>query len=286
MSERIDIAPDLLRAFVAVVDTGGFTRAASSLNRTQSAVSMQIKRLQTAIGRPLFDRRGRAVTLTRDGEALIGYARRILRLNDEALDAMVEQDVAGRVRLGAIDDYATVVLPPILARFAADHAKVDVELQTGLTAHLLERLGSRFDLVLGMQAAGQGAPGERIRRDTPVWAGSRSHAVHKRAPLPLALYPRGCLFRDWALAALDRVGRTWRIAYMSPSLGAVEAAAAAGLAVTVVKSRTMPKTLRQLGPKDGLPKLPGVDIVLYRASGKLPKAATLLADYVRNVLRE
>jgi DNA-binding transcriptional LysR family regulator len=284
-SRRVNIETELLRVFVTVVETRGFTRAARALNRTQSAVSMQIKRLEERIGRRLFERNGRAVSLSRDGEALVSYARRILRINDEVLEAISRPEVEGVVRLGVIEDYATVVLPQILAHFAAEHARVYVELQTGLTVHLLERLGAPFDLVLGMQPAGRSGDGEAIRREAAMWVGSRVHAAHERSPLPLALYPNGCLFREWALSALDRAGRQWRITYMSPSLAAVEAAVAAGLAVTVVKAGTMPKNLRSLGPKDGLPRLPVAEIVLYRAPRRLSKAATLLGDYIRETLR-
>lgn len=187
-SSPVDIETELLRAFVTVVDTGGFTRAARALNRTQSAVSMQIRRLEERTGRRrLFERNGRSVSLTREGEALVGYARRILLLNDEALQAVSRHAVEGTVRLGVIDDYATVVLPPILVSFAAKHPGVYVELQTGLTVHLLERLGARFDVVLGRQPKGQSGGGEPLRREPAVWAGTRPHAAHERNPLPLAL---------------------------------------------------------------------------------------------------
>ncbi|MBV8652237.1 MAG: LysR family transcriptional regulator [Alphaproteobacteria bacterium] len=280
----IALDAELLRAFVAVVDHRGFTSAARSLNRTQSAVSMQIKRLEAATAAPLFERAGRAVRLTRSGEALLGYARRILDLNDEALRRIDGARLAGTVRLGVIDDYACFVLPAVLARFAEQHPDVYVEVHTGLTDHLLAQLGDRLDLVLGMQPAGLGR-GEVLRRDPPVWAGPKGQATHRRDPLPLALYPQGCLFRDWALRALDAAGRRWRLAYMSPSRAAVEAAAAAGLAVTVVKASLLPAGLRRLGAADGFPPLPEAEITLHRAPGHPLRAATALGDFVRAELR-
>lgn len=282
---RVDIDTELLRAFVAVVEHGGFTRAARRLDRTQSAVSAQIRRLEDAAGSRLFDRGVRGVRLTREGEALLGYARRILDLNDEAMETLARRDVEGTVRLGAMDDYATAVLAPLLGGFALGRPGVDVEVHTGLTVHLLERLGRDLDLVLGMQPAGQGG-GEALRRDRAVWAGSPRHDAHARDPIPLALYPPGCLFRRWAMDALDRAGRRWRLAYMSPSLAAVAAAAAAGLAVTVIKAGTCPATLRVLEPADGLPPLPDVDIVLYRAPGRPPRAVARLADHLAAALRQ
>ncbi len=280
-----DIDTELLRAFVAVTDRGGFTRAAESLNRTQSAVSMQIKRLEETARARLFERRGRGVRLTREGESLLGYARRILELNDEALGALARERLEGPVRIGAMDDYGTRYLPGLIARFCADHPNVSVELQTGLTRVLLEQLGRRFDLVLAMHPAGT-RRGEVVRREAAVWAGSRTHAAHERDPLPLALYPQGCLFREWAMAALDRDGRRWRLAYMSPSLGAVEAATAAGLAVTVVKESMLPQGLRALWPKDGLPRLPVAEIALHRSPRRLPPAAARLADFMVEELRD
>jgi DNA-binding transcriptional LysR family regulator len=284
--ERMPIALDseLLRAFVAVVDHRGFTRAARSLNRTQSAVSMQIKRLEAATAAPLFERGGRAVRLTRAGEALLGYARRILDLNDEALRLLDGARLAGTVRLGVIDDYASFVLPAILARFVERYPDVYVEVHTGLTDHLLEQLGDRLDLVLGMQPAGMGR-GEVLRSDPPIWAAPKAHLVHERDPLPLALYPHGCLFRDWALAALDGIGRRWRLAYMSPSRAAVEAACVAGLAVTVVKASTLPDGLRRLDAEDGFPPLPAAEITLHRAPGNPIRATEVLGDFVRAELR-
>lgn len=278
------IETDLLRAFVAVADSGGFTRAAAALHRTQSAVSMQIKRLEETVSTALFQRNGRSVQLTRDGEGLLGYARRILSLNDEALASISQARVEGAVRLGCMDDYATSVLPEILARFAAEQPNVYVEVHTGLTAHMMKHVGERYDLLLAMHKRGTGS-GEVLREEPAVWGGSPTHDVGALDPLPLALAPQGCLFRDWALAALDRKGRRWRMAYMSPSMGAVDSAVASGLAVSVFKASTLPRRLRALGPKDGLPALPVAEISLHRAARQSSRAATKLGDFIVESLR-
>lgn len=280
-----DIDADLLRAFVAVADRGGFTPAARALNRTQSAVSMQIKRLETTARAELFERTGRSVRLTHHGEAFLGYARRLLALQDEALQALAAERVEGPVRIGAMDDYGTRLLPPLIARFCADHPRVAVELHTGLTSLFVEQLGRRFDLVLAMHPAGT-RRGEVVRRETTIWAGSRTHAVEERDPLPLALAPQPCLFRDWALAALDKAGRSWRLAYMSPSLGAVESAAACGLAVTPLKGSMLPPTLRALTTRNGMPNLPGSEIALHRAPKGTNRAVSRLGDFLVETLRD
>jgi DNA-binding transcriptional LysR family regulator len=226
------------------------------------------------------------VRLTQAGESLLGYARRILDLNDQALATLGAAHLEGPVRIGAMDDYGTRFLPQIIARFCADHPRVAVELHTGLTSLLVDQLGKRFDLVLAMHPAGS-RRGELVRREVTIWAGSRVHPTYERDPLPLALAPQGCLFREWAMAALDKAGRRWQLAYMSPSLGACEAAAAAGLAITVVKASMMPPTLRPLGADERLPKLPASDIALHRAPRpRAAQAAARLGDFIVEQLRD
>lgn len=270
--------PDLLKAFVAVADCGSFTRAAASLNRTQSAVSMQIKRLEERVGAELFHRTKVTVDLSPAGESLLGYARRILSLNDEAVGRLREHKTAGVVRLGVMDDYGTVIVPPLLSDFVAGYPRIQIEMETGLTAAMPGRLGEAFDLVIAMHPEGRGR-GTLLRREQAVWAAGAAHAVEELDPLPVALYPQGCLFRKWAMAALDKARRPWRLAFVSHSLAAVEAIAAQGLAVTVVKAGTFPARLRRLSERDGLPPLPAADIRLHRASNLSP-AAILLADHL------
>jgi len=270
--------PELLKAFVAVADHRSFTRAATALNRTQSAVSMQIKRLEERLGTALFHRTKVNVDLSLAGEGLLGYARRILLLNDEAVGHLQQHKVEGRVRLGVMDDYGSFVVPPVLASFVAAYPRIHIEMETGLTARMPERLGEDFDLVIAMHPEGQGG-GELLRREQAVWATAVSQSVESQDPLPVALYPQGCLFRQWATEALDASGRAWRLAFVSHSLAAVESIAAQGLAVTVVKSGTFPPRLRALSERDGMPRLPGADIRLHRAAG-LSRAAGLLGDHI------
>ncbi len=270
--------PELLKAFVAVADHRSFTRAATALNRTQSAVSMQIKRLEERLGTELFHRTKVNVDLSLAGEGLLGYARRILLLNDEAVGHLQQHKVEGRVRLGVMDDYGSFVVPPVLASFVAAYPRIHIEMETGLTARMPERLGEDFDLVIAMHPEGQGG-GELLRREQAVWATAVSHSVESQDPLPVALYPQGCLFRQWATEALDASGRAWRLAFVSHSLAAVESIAAQGLAVTVVKSGTFPPRLRALSERDGMPRLPGADIRMHRAAG-LSRAAGLLGDHI------
>lgn len=274
--------PDLLKAFVAVADQRSFTRAATMLNRTQSAVSMQIKRLEDRLGVALFERTKASVDLTSAGEGLLGYARRILILNEEAVGRLAERKIEGVVRLGVMDDYGTFIVPPLLASFLAAHPLIHVEMETGLTSFMPARLGKAFDLVIAMHPKGEG-DGEFLRREQAVWATSPSRPVQQLEPLPVALYPHGCLFRKWAIEALDAAKRRWRLAFVSHSLAAVASIAAQGLAVTVVKAGTFPPTLRPLSARDGMPRLPAADIRLHRATN-LSRAGNLLADHLRSAI--
>ena len=276
--------PDLLMAFVAVADQRSFTRAAVLLNRTQSAVSMQIKRLEDRLGVELFNRTKANVDLSAAGEGLLGYARRILTLNEEAVGRLAERKVEGVVRLGVMDDYGTCIVPPLLASFLAGYPRIHVEMETGLTSSMPARLGEAYDLVIAMHPEGRGE-GEFLRREQAVWATSASHAVEQQEPLPVALYPQGCLFRKWAIEALDAAKRPWRLAFVSHSLAAVESVAAQGLAVTVVKTGTFPPRLRPLSEHDGMPRLPAADICLHRAANLSP-AGALLADHLRTNISE
>jgi DNA-binding transcriptional LysR family regulator len=269
-----------LRAFVAVADHRSFTRAAVTLNRTQSAVSMQIKRLEDRIGVELFARTKANVDLSAAGEGLLGYARRILALNEEAVGRLAERKVEGVVRLGVMDDYGVHVVPPLLASFLAGYPRIHVEMETGLTSFMPAKLGKTYDLVIAMHPEGS-REGEFLRREQAVWATSTSVAVEHQEPLPVALYPQGCLFRKWAIEALDAARRPWRLAFVSHSLAAVEAIAAQGLAVTVVKTGTFPPRLRPLSDRNGMPRLPAADICLHRAAN-LSTAGALLADHLRS----
>jgi DNA-binding transcriptional LysR family regulator len=218
------------------------------------------------------------VGLSSAGEELLGYARRILSLNDEAVGRLLEHSVEGTVRLGVMDDYGSFFIPPLLASFAAGYSRVRVEMETGLTATMPERLEDAFDLVVAMHPEGHGE-GEFLRRERAVWAAAPEQSIGDLGVLPVALYPQGCLFRKWAIEALDGAGKPWRLAFVSHSLAVVEAIVAQGLAITVVKASTFPSKLRPLSERDGMPRLPAADICLHRAA-RLSPAGILLADHL------
>ncbi|PIT05428.1 LysR family transcriptional regulator [Bradyrhizobium nitroreducens] len=271
--------PDLLKAFAAVAEHRSFTRAAATLNRTQSAVSVQIRRLEERLGAKLFQRTRAGVALTAAGDELLVYARRLLDLNAEAVDALRARRHDTVVRLGVMEDYGTIVIPPLLASFTQRHPEIRVEIETGLTATMPARLGEAYDLVIAMHPEGRG-DGELLRREQAVWAAAASYPVEAQDTLPVALYPPGCLFRQWAADALDATGRPWRLAFVSRTLAAVEAVASLGLAITVVKAGTLPASLHILPERVGLPPLPAADIRLHRARNLSPVGG-LLADHLQ-----
>jgi DNA-binding transcriptional LysR family regulator len=273
---------DLLRTFVAISDNGGFTRAAERVGRTQSTVSLQVKRLEDGLGRRLFEREpGRDLLLTPDGEILLTYARKILRLGDEARSRLMEPDLDGRVRFGTPEDFATVHLPDVLARFARAHPRVALEVNCDFTANLLDGFWKgQYDLVLFKREPQGPGGGVGVWREVLVWAASPRLVLDREEPLPLVLAPVPDVYRKRALAGLDAVGRAWRIVYTSPSLNGLQAAVKAGLGATVLPSEMVPPGLALLGPEHGLPPVPDAEIVLYRAPGTLSRAAELLAEHI------
>jgi len=279
-----DIDTTLLRAFVGVVDSGTFSRAARRLNRTQSALSMQIRRLEEIVEAPLFERTVRPPLITPAGEALLSHARQILAINDAALSTVRATEAAGQVRLGIMEDVAATHLAPILGAFLTRHPAVRVEVHTGLTNGFVAQLGTQFDIVVAMLRAGQ-AEGEPLRRGASVWAAAPGFAPDRHEALPLALFPHGCLFRKWATDALDAAGRPWRLGLVCSSLGGVTAAVREGWALSVFKDTTLPPDLRTLGPEDGLPVLPDHEIRLFRAPSARAGAAGALADHLAASLR-
>ena len=271
---------DHLRTFVAIADSGSFTRAAKAVHRTQSAVSMQIKRLEEMIGSALFVRAGRSISLTADGESLLGYARRILRLQDQALARLAEPSMAGRVRIGAPDDYVTQFMPGILARFAGSHPNVQVGLHCEPSSVLNDQLDrGELDLAI-VTTSPRYADSVSLRNEPIVWATSATHEVHHESPLRLALFQPPCILREWAVSALDDLRRPYRVAYVSPSQAGLFAAVQAGLAVTVLGRSWLPPGLRELGAADKFPQLPRLGMTLERIQHQRPPAVDALADHI------
>jgi DNA-binding transcriptional LysR family regulator len=272
---------DLVRSFVAIAEVKSFTRAGERLGRSQSAVSLQMRRLEDLIGRRLFSRDPRHVVLTSDGEAFLPQARRLLRLNDEILSELTGGDVAGEIRLGAPEDFATVHLPDILGEFTRANPKATLAVTCDLTLNLLEQLrDGSLDLALVKREPLGPDMGVRVWREPLVWVGADASVAEADGPIPLVVAPSPCVYRKRAIGALERVGRPWRCAYTSPSLAGQQAALRAGLGVTVLPLEMAPSDLARLGPAQGLPDLPDTEIALMRAPTAVPPAAERLAAFI------
>ena len=281
MYRDFDIA--LLRTFVVMVDTGSLTSAGRIVGRTQPAITHQIRRLEESIGRRLFHDNRRKLSLTRDGEVLLEFARAILRLNDEARDRFQAADIAGHVTLGTPDLYASYVLPAVLENFSRAYPNVEIELRCTRSVHLhaaLER--GELDIALMTDQPGF-RKGELVRREPLVWVAATESRPELRKPLPLAVLPQGSVYRQIALEALGAAGMQWSIRSICDSIAGLQAAVFAGLAVSVFPGCAVVDSLRCLDKADGMPELPPIALVMHRRH-VISEAAEQLAQYITRAL--
>ncbi|WP_415868281.1 LysR substrate-binding domain-containing protein [Burkholderia ubonensis] len=303
---NFDIAA--LRSLVAGMDLGSFAKAADRVARSSSAVSAQIRKLEEQAGTPLFVKSGRGLALTDAGDAMLRYARRMIELNDEAAAAVRGVSLDGWVRIGLQEDFGEAILPGVLGRFARAHPKVRIEARVAHNAELLERLdANQLDLALvwgdpasaafvartgidseeiarvpmrwigaaGVGAAGSGAAGSATAGDGD--AGEPSVRMRDE-PLPLVVFDRPCRFFGAATDALDRAGVPWRVAFTTPSLAGLWAAAAAGLGLTVRSHYGLPASVRLIDAAPlGLPELPSVPLMLLRRASSATPTVDRLA---------
>lgn len=275
----VNLPTTLLRSFVAIVDTGSMLNAAKHVFVTQSALSLQIKRLEELVQQALFTREGRRLVLTPAGDVLVDYARRVLALHDEAIVAINTGHFSGPVRVGMVQDFAESLLTGLLARFAELHPDTQIYARVAGTAELLVLLErGQLDLVIGYAAGDD--PGA-IKVAPMTWYGNGDLAA--RAVIPLAVLEKPCRFREAAIASLDAAGRPWRVAVETPNLTTLRAAVEAGLGLTCRTHLFLPDEPRLEG--GGLPALPRVACILNR-NGDAGQATTRLFDLVSEVVRE
>jgi DNA-binding transcriptional LysR family regulator len=282
VSRKLD--SELLRGFVAVTEAGSVSGGAKRLGRTQSAVSMQIRKLEEVAGQPLFRREARGVRLTASGEALLLRARSILGLLSEAESALTVDPLVGRLSVGVPEEYGASVLSDVLAQFAETNPEVEVTVHCEPTPSLDAALATGT-LDLAVLAIDSGEPvGEVLAYDPTVWVTSNRHQIEISDPLPVAMYDHDCWWRDWALRTLDARGQRYRIAYTSRSVAGIQAAVRSGLAVAVLARSTMPANSRVLGAAEGFSELPGSSIVLQRGLQQ-GRIADGMAQALRKVFR-
>ncbi|MEJ8473601.1 LysR substrate-binding domain-containing protein [Roseibium algae] len=275
MHHVLDI--DQLRTFLAIAELGSFTKAGEAVHKTQSAVSMQMRRLEERVGLAIFVKDGRQSRLTEDGERLIEYARRIILLNDQTLSAFGGRTEVGRVKLGIPDDYADRLLPRVLAAFARLNPAIEVQVECASSSKTYAAVrNGELDVAIITSAESQDMSGEVIRREPLHWVTSSSHFAHTSETVRLAIGAPSCCWRRLAMEALDRVSRAYSISYVSSSAAALVGAVQAGLAVTVFPESAVREGMRILDEKDGFPGLPHCDISLLRSdSARAPMHDTL-----------
>ena len=281
MQQNLDT--ELLRTLVAIADTGGFASAARSVHRTQSAVSMQMKRLEAVVGQELFEKRGRRTLPNARGRDLLLHARQILRLQDEALAAFRAPGIHGEVALGACDDYVLSFVPPILARYARLHPNVHVRLDARDSTKLIRAtVEGELDIAL-VNIVDDEIRHEKLTSEPLVWVGSASYATHEKDPLPLAV-ESDCVWGRWARDTLDRAGRRYRNAYSTFNIGGLIALVGAGLAVSVMSRSSVPASLRVLGETEGFPPLPSTSMGLVLGGAPPSPAAAAMVGLLREEL--
>ena len=254
---------DLLRSFAAVADSGGFTAAAGLVARTQSAVSMQIRRLEEAVGHRLLDRNPRALALTPQGEALLDSARRILALHDETVRRLAAAPVTGTARLSVTEYFVPNELPSLLARFAASHPGVQLEVRMGLSRDLRQALAAgELDAAIVRLAASE--RDKAIWSEAQVWVCREGTAPERGATVPLALLPQPCVLREHAIASMTRQRRPWKVAFTGSSMASVQAAVMAGLGVSIVPLSSVTAGMHILGR--GYPDPGRLDVGVVRAA--------------------
>lgn len=273
---------DVLRTFVAIAETGSFTTAANAVFRTPSAVSMQIKKLEDILGRAVFSRDARSVSLTTDGEVLLGYARRMLAINREAVSKFIVPDITGVVRLGSPDDYGERVLPHVLKRFAQSHPSIAVDVVIDQSSNLRRRMDDRtLDITLLTNSFKVSMEGTEVLLTEPiVWAGAKGGCAHLREPLPVSLWEEGCAWRAGALEALGREGRNFRIAYMSAHTAGQRAAIMAYLAVAPLPKSFLGCDMVELSTKDGMPDIGTYSVAMIVSPDASPPVQAA-ADHIR-----
>jgi DNA-binding transcriptional LysR family regulator len=273
---------DLMRSFLAVADAGSVTAAAGRLFRTQSAVSLQVKRLEESLGQPLFDRQARGVVLTPRGEQLVPYARRVVALLDEAAIALREKPLVGPVRVGIPDEYSSTVVPRVLAAFDERHEGVQVSVRVDHSSAQIAALeADEIDLgVIYDWAYVQ--DGEVLCIDPTVWVTSVAHAQHLRRPVPVAVYFQSEWSRDYVEVSLNRLGIDWRAAWACDMAGGFRVAVTTGMAIAPLSRSTIPAGCRELTTEDGYPIVDNARVVLRRN----PRGTSPAVEGMAALLRE
>ena len=266
-----DLQIDWLKAFVAAVDAGTLSGAARQVHRSQSAVSMQIKKLENVIGKPVLERNARSLTLTPTGKDLIGYARKMLEIQSQALELTRGEEVRGRIHLGVPDDYANAYLAPVLRSFAIRHPSAEITLTCEHSGALIPKVEAG-EIDIALVTRDKVTRGELLFLEEVYWVAAEEYKVWEKDPLPLATHEESSHIRETVLARLESQNTPYRIVYQSPSTSGQVAVALSGIAVAVLTKCSLTPKLKVLGSQNGLPQLPTMEVELVRS--KKSKSST------------
>lgn len=283
---RTQLDLELLRTFVAAADTGSLTNAGHRIGRSQSTISSQISKLEGLTGSRLLVRSKQGVSVTAEGAVLLDYARELLRIEGDALAALRLPAGSGKVRLGTQESLAVTQLPPLIARFMTLRPAFEIEVVTGLAVDLTNLLRSeQLDLVLVRQRFDKQTDSADLWREPIVWAGDKEILKNRKQPLPLAVHPPGCFYRDVMLQGLEDRGIDYRLVYSSACSGSLLSAVSAGLGVSAFAKGTLAKDVPVINPGRRLPSLGEVAVRLHRSNKRKNTAAEALAEFIEQHLK-
>jgi DNA-binding transcriptional LysR family regulator len=277
---------DLLRAFVTIVEFNSFTKAGELLGRSQPAISLQMNRLEDMLGETLLMRDGKNLSLTIAGETIFEYAKQILSLNDLAVSECTKSTIMGKVRLGIPSEFATILLPKIVGRFAKAYPNITLEVNCELSKTLLSRSGkAAHDVILALQNNPLEESDNLVKTDNLVWVSGPEYNPNKPPPVPLIVAPEGCIYRQRAVRTLNKIKQPWQIVYNIPDLTGIQYAIQEGLGVTVLAKSTVPENLKIIANSQRYPDLGSVGISLLNVRNNTKnQAIDLLAEFLRTSL--
>jgi DNA-binding transcriptional LysR family regulator len=277
---------DLLRSFVSVAQLNSITKAGELLGRSQPAITLQMQRLEELVDETLLVRNGKNMDLSEAGDRLYEYANQILSLNDLAVSEFSKSAVTGKIRLGIPSEFATVLLPKIVSRFAKAYPNVTLEVNCELSKNLLTKTGkASHDLILALQDDPNAKDSALVKTDPLVWVAGLDMTSQKVSVVPLIVASQGCIYRNRAIRMLDKSKQPWQIVYTNPDLTGIQYAIQEGLGVTVLAKSTVPDNLKILRPSPRFPELGDVGIsLLFTGRHRKNEALQLLAEYLKTGL--
>ena len=277
-----NISIESLRSFVTIAELGSFTKAGHRLARSQSAISLQIQKLEQLIGHQVFNRNGHNFELTPSGETLMRYASQILQLNDKALADINSKKIVGKVRLGIPSEFAIALLPKTVKEFSRKNPEVTLEVTCDLSHNLnLGLRDKKYDLILSLIDEPDHTQEHYIKKDKLVWASANHYYPNYDSPIPLIVAPEGCIYRRRAIEQLNKAGIDWQIIYTIMDLSGITAAIDEGLGITVLAESTLPKNLKIIEPAQTAEPLGYIGITLINANESISEATSVLIDHLK-----